>query len=132
MRLRSVVFSNFRSFYGEQEIEFGINEDDYLTIVHAQNGSGKTNLLNAILWTFYEITTGKFNDPHKILNETARLEGISTAFVEVRFEHVENTYVARRSIRSGSQETIFKIYKVEYIKALYYTSSCCKFNGYCI
>ena len=114
MRLRSVTFSNFRSFYGNQEIEFGINEDDYLTIVHAQNGSGKTNLLNAILWTFYEITTGKFNDPHKILNETARLEGISTAFVEVRFEHLENTYVARRSIRPGSQETIFKINKVEY------------------
>ena len=62
----------------------------------------------------YEITTGKFNEPYKILNETARLEGVSTAFVEVRFEHIGNTYVARRSIKSGSQETTFRIHKEDY------------------
>ncbi|MDC3295155.1 AAA family ATPase, partial [bacterium] len=94
---RSITFHNFRSFYGEQEIEFGINDDDYLTIIHAQNGSGKTNLLNAILWTFYELTTGKFNEPDKLLNETARLEGATTTWVEVKFSHLKSMYVARRS-----------------------------------
>jgi len=101
MRLRSITFSNFRCFYGEQEIEFGINEDDYLTIIHAENGAGKTSLLNAILWTFYNTTTGKFGQPDKIVNQEAISNGKTVAWVEVKFEHLQSTYLARRSFRHG-------------------------------
>ena len=117
MRLRSIAFSNFRCFFGEQEIEFGINEDDYLTIIHAENGAGKTSLLNAILWTFYNTTTGKFGEPEKIVNQEAISAGTTRAWVEVKFEHLNATYIARRNFQHGiaQQDEInnFKVMKID-------------------
>ena len=50
MFLDYIEISNFRPFYGTQRINFGYNEDQNLTVILADNGSGKTSLVNALTW----------------------------------------------------------------------------------
>ena len=68
MLIRKIVLTNFRQFYGEQTIHFSTNEDKNVTLIHAENGVGKTALLNAILWCFFKSFTPNFKDPRNLLN----------------------------------------------------------------
>ncbi len=49
----SVDLKNYRQYRGEQSIKFGASEKKNFTIIQGPNGSGKTNLLNAITWCLY-------------------------------------------------------------------------------
>ena len=53
MYLDSIEITNFRPFYGTQKIDFGFNDLENLTIILADNGSGKTSLVNALTWCLY-------------------------------------------------------------------------------
>lgn len=53
MILEKLVVENFRQFRGRQEIVFSDIKDRNVTLIHAENGFGKTALLNALLWGFY-------------------------------------------------------------------------------
>lgn len=114
MKLRSITFKNWRCFYGEQSLEFSPFEGEHVTMVHAQNGFGKTNLLNAVLWTFYKETTGKFEQVNNLLNVEAKKEGKTESWVEICFEHAGKNYRARRffdnTANSNSSSEIFKIF----------------------
>ena len=45
MKLEQLVLDNFRQFKGRQEIIFSDHRDRKVTVVHAENGFGKTTLL---------------------------------------------------------------------------------------
>ena len=47
MILERLIVENFRQFRGRQEIVFADNRSRNVTLVHAENGFGKTTLLNA-------------------------------------------------------------------------------------
>ena len=99
MQLTAITFKNWRCFYGEQNITFCWREeegDGHVTVVHAQNGFGKTNLLNAILWTFYNETTGKFEQSENLLHAEAKKEGKRECWVEINFTFQGKDYRARR------------------------------------
>lgn len=96
MRLNKIEFENFRCFYGKQELDLTFGEKGNVTIIHAQNGVGKTNLLNAILWTFYNKTTGKFEQKDRILNAEAEDEGHTSASVQIEFSFQNKNYRAIR------------------------------------
>lgn len=49
MKLKNLVIENFRSYYGENSIEFGEN----LTLILGGNGDGKTTLFDAMEWLFF-------------------------------------------------------------------------------
>ena len=53
MKLISLRVKDFRRFYGDQEIKFSSDPKKTFTIIHAENGTGKSNLLNAINWCLY-------------------------------------------------------------------------------
>ena len=53
MFLDFIEITNFRPFYGTQRINFGYNDEENLTIILANNGSGKTSLVNAFTWCLY-------------------------------------------------------------------------------
>lgn len=53
MFLDYIEINNFRPYYGNQRIEFGFNETQNLTVILADNGSGKTSLVNALTWCLY-------------------------------------------------------------------------------
>ena len=96
MILEEIRLTNFRCFYGETSIRFSEDPDKNVTIIYAENGVGKTTLLNALLWCFYGETTARFEKREDILNYDAKTAGKTVATVEVLFEHNDRRYIAKR------------------------------------
>ena len=71
MILEKLVIENFRPFRGKQELVFSTTKRKNITIIHAENGFGKTALLNALLWGFYghEGLTPDLEKPDRIIHE---------------------------------------------------------------
>ncbi|MFD0824437.1 AAA family ATPase [Neobacillus sp. M.A.Huq-85] len=69
MLLHEIKLKNFRQYFQEQGIEFSRSSNRNVTVIHGENGSGKTALLNAFSWCFY----GKLDLPNAkdIINEHA-------------------------------------------------------------
>lgn len=53
MILEEIRLTDFRCFFGETFIRFSEDPERNVTIIYAENGVGKTTLLNALLWCFY-------------------------------------------------------------------------------
>ncbi|MBE0566142.1 MAG: AAA family ATPase [Krumholzibacteria bacterium] len=82
MKLLRMKITNFRQFYGTQEIEFAVSNEKNVTVVHGFNGSGKTALLNAFVWCLYGETTPDFEFPERLENERMFAElGVNEEFV---------------------------------------------------
>ena len=105
MLLKKITLTNFRQFYGTQELEIAGDPDKNVTLIHAENGVGKTTVLNAILWCFYKDTTARFEQPDKIANHQAISEGNYTFKVEVLFENEGEEYLVSRECdeRNGEE-----------------------------
>lgn len=54
MFLDYIEITNFRPYYDTQTINFGYDEQKNLTVIIADNGSGKTALVNALTWCLYD------------------------------------------------------------------------------
>jgi len=102
MLLEKITLTDWRCFYGEQQIEFASQSTKNVTLIHAENGVGKTSLLNALLWCFYKKNTPRFEKPNDIINHQAVREGRSMASIAVEFSHDDNLYEARREFRSNN------------------------------
>ena len=104
MKLHRLTLRNFRQFHGEQELYFADLDERNVTVIHAENGFGKTALLNALLWGFYghEGLTADFAGKDSILNKTVVASSIpeseKVAEVEIRFEHEGHRYRLLRSL----------------------------------
>lgn len=96
MILEQIRLTDFRCFFGETSISFSEDPEKNVTIIYAENGVGKTTLLNALLWCFYGETTARFEKREDILNYDAKKAGRSVASVEVLFEHNDSRYIAKR------------------------------------
>lgn len=105
MKINKILLENFRQFYGKQELVLAADDTKNVTLIHAENGFGKTTILNAILWTFYNKTTPKFEQPDKILNFAAEAEGEKFATVDVEFEFNDELYLIRRSFNNSSNNS---------------------------
>ncbi|GGD08293.1 AAA family ATPase [Pontibacillus salipaludis] len=100
MLIRKLTLNNFRQYFGKQEMKFSVNEDNNITVIHGENGAGKTALLNAFNWSLYGITD--LPDPDKLVNSYA-VESAPDArkvemYVELEFESREVEYILKRSI----------------------------------
>jgi DNA sulfur modification protein DndD len=60
MRIRSLNFENFRQ-HRDLSLTLDSSDSDFV-VIHGENGEGKTNLLNGILWCFYG-NEGDSKDP---------------------------------------------------------------------
>lgn len=103
MKIRKVKFNNFRQFYGEQELEFAVRKQKNVTLVHAENGFGKTTILNAVLWALFNQLTNKFEKPEKIVNFESVEEGNYSASVDVGFEFKDSNYLITRHFNQKSE-----------------------------
>ena len=112
MFLKKITLTNFRQFYGKQELLVAGDKECNVTLIHAENGVGKTTILNAILWCFYNDTTARFEQPEKIANHQAISEGNYSVKVEVIFENEEEEFLVSREINEHSSEEYFKAFKV--------------------
>ncbi|MEW6079170.1 MAG: AAA family ATPase [Thermodesulfobacteriota bacterium] len=104
MKINKISLYNFRQFYGNQYIELTTNKDKNVTLIHAENGVGKTTILNSVLWCFFNLVTSKFEQKEKIINFEAIAEGKKDASVSVDFEHEGTFYNAQRHFVEGKKE----------------------------
>ena len=108
MIFESVTVENWRGFYGTETIYFSTSKEKNTTIVYAQNGIGKTNLLNAIMWCLYEELTPSFKMPLDILNHEAARRGRKAYHVSIYLRSDENQLY--RISRSGGNQKGFAIH----------------------
>lgn len=54
MKITKVKLKNFKSYYGEQELNLSVTDEKNVVVIYADSGYGKTTLLEAINWAFYD------------------------------------------------------------------------------
>ncbi|MBW4695610.1 MAG: AAA family ATPase [Lyngbya sp. HA4199-MV5] len=100
MKLLSLRICNFRPFYGEHSLTLAKSEERNITVIHGNNGSGKTALLNAFTWALYEKFTAALASPEQLVNRRAIAEANVDqpipCWVEVSFDHDGKQYRVKR------------------------------------
>jgi DNA sulfur modification protein DndD len=107
LKLISLRVKDFRRFYGDQEIKFSTDAKQTFTIIHAENGTGKSNLLNAINWCLYGELVKGTSQPELIINQTHILQDEKRAFTEVRLNIVDDngrklSFLRRKNINADA------------------------------
>jgi DNA sulfur modification protein DndD len=107
---------NFRSFHGEHTVLLSEDDTKRVTVIHAENGGGKTNFLNAIYWCVTGRFTPRFNQPTALINKTAVSDGIRQCAVELTLktpeEQKEIQYTIRRTAANGRENNL-SVFKIE-------------------
>ena len=112
MLLQKLKLVDFRQFYSDTTIiEFSTDTDKNITLIHGENGVGKTTLLNSILWCLYEKLTHDFERPEELICLQAVKEGKKSCRIELNFEYEEKHYLAQRSLQN-TRQTHFKLFEV--------------------
>lgn len=99
MKLHSITMKNFMPYKGQTRLEFPQDEFRNVMLVFGDNMRGKTSLLNALRWGFYDRAVGRHSISiplHEILNKEAALEGEWTIEVHIEFEANGHAYDLRR------------------------------------
>ncbi len=108
MKLTSIKLCNFRQFYGKTPEIFISYGDHNTTIIHGNNGAGKTTILNAFTWVLYEKFTAAFSSEDQLVNKRAIAEVKPKVpvecWVELGFEHNNKRYQVRRVCRAYKTE----------------------------
>jgi len=118
MKLTSIKLCNFRQFYGTTpEVLLGGSKEQNITIIHGNNGSGKTALLNGFTWVLYDRFSAAFASESQLVNKRAiaeaKLGDAIECWVEVAWEHDGKRYRARRVCRVYKNETDLNVSKTE-------------------
>ncbi len=118
MKLASIRLCNFRQFYGKTpEVLLASGKERNTTVIHGNNGAGKTGLLNAFTWVLYEKFSAAFASVEQLVNKRAIAEAkvgdAVECWVEVTWEHDGKRYRARRMCRVYKNETDFNPGKSE-------------------
>jgi DNA sulfur modification protein DndD len=107
MKLLGLKLYNFRPFHGEHALSFAKTAERNITVIHGNNGSGKTALLNAFTWALYERFTAALASPDQLVNRRALAEAADqervACWVEVAFDHDGKQYRVRRSCQAAKQ-----------------------------
>jgi DNA sulfur modification protein DndD len=100
MKLISLRLCNFRQFYGKTpEIKLATSEKN-TTVIHGNNGAGKTTILNAFTWVLYERFTPAFAAPNLLINKRSIAEVNPNTAVEcwgeLQFDRDNKRYQVKR------------------------------------
>ena len=99
---------DFRNYMGSHEIEFSSDPTKHLTVVHAENSTGKTTMLNAIKWCLYG-DTPDFDNKNILVNDKSKKTSCKVT-LEFKYENVK--YQAVRTYDQNfytNKLTLFKI-----------------------
>lgn len=119
MIIKKIIIENFRQFLGHQELVFATAKTKNVTILHAENGFGKTALLNAILWGFYghDGLTDDLPKKESILHEGLALGKDADEDTETRvsilFDDRDDKYTLVRTLNLAQQRDDSRKTKLE-------------------
>lgn len=118
MKLTSIKLCNFRSFYGTTpEMILAGGDAQNTTIIHGNNGSGKTSLLNAFTWVLYDKFSAAFASIEQLVNKRAIAEiqkgQAVECWVEIGWEHEGKRYRVKRACRGYKNESDFDAGKTQ-------------------
>ncbi len=112
MLLLKLKLFNFRQFYADTtEIEFSTDITKNITLIHGENGIGKTTILNSILWCLYEKLTDDFEQKQELISLQSVKEGGKSCRVELNFEYEGKQYLAQRNLQNTLQPS-FKLFEI--------------------
>jgi len=115
MILERLVVENFRQFKGRQELVISDLRERNVTVIHAENGFGKTTLLKALVWGFYgrdglmgnDGNPDDFERPDQIIHEGLALRAKNpltlNATVQITFAHDSDHYILTRQLTLAQQ-----------------------------
>ncbi len=104
MILEKLTIDNFRQYLGRQEMVFATGKAKNVTLIHGENGFGKTCFLNALLWGFYgrDGLTADLPKPENIIPDSVRENcgdpSAAVASIKINFKHGDQSYILLRSI----------------------------------
>lgn len=108
MEIQYIRIANWRSFYGENDFLISTDREKNITLIRAENGVGKTSLLAAINWCFFDIlpNESEFEEPSRLVNSYAQLhDRVTKTTVAIDFTHEGKVYRASRSYDQQSKTT---------------------------
>lgn len=111
MLLKRVKMTNFRQYHGVAELVFSTSAEKNVTIIHGENGVGKTALLNAIKWAFFAVLTPNFRNPKNLINEVARSSGKTKCTVEVEFSEDDRSFLLQRTHEHSISKSRLQLYE---------------------
>lgn len=114
MKISEIDLWNFRQFYGRETLKLACGDEQNVTLIHAENGVGKTTLLNAVYWAMFGEVTPRFEQRDRIVNFEAEHEGEQHAKVEIEFAFNGQQFRASRRFEKNAREPIFGVSKVEH------------------
>jgi DNA sulfur modification protein DndD len=104
MKIERVVLTNFRQYFGEQQIRFSQDPQRNVTVFHGVNGAGKTSFFTALNWCLYG--EGVENIGQIISKEAVRQADVGEQVVTkvvVTFIHEGQRYIASRQLKGIKQ-----------------------------
>lgn len=105
---KKLTLENFRIYYGEHHIEFSTDKAKHLTVVHAENSTGKTTMLNSIKWCLYG-ETPDFTDNDILVNDRSDK---NTCSVRLNFVYDDKEYSAYRQYNQTTREARFTLNEI--------------------
>lgn len=107
MKISQIKFKDWRCFKGEEKISFSTDRLKPISVVFGTNGSGKTTILNAVLWALWDVFTPDFLIPGELVNNSAFESTPAgkkvTGLVEIKFEHAGSKFTVERTVTESSQ-----------------------------
>lgn len=110
MRIKNIELHNFGSYAGQNVFDFeSSSQEERVVVIGGKNGAGKTTLFTAVQvclygnYAFGFKTAGRkyLNEIYDLINSQARIDAKESAYLEIRFQQVDDTdlfdYVIRRS-----------------------------------
>jgi|GEM_PF-5416965 len=97
MKFTSIKLLDFGPFEGTEELDFSTSLKKPITIVHANNGTGKTTLLNAFLWGLfgvYHVQKKEIPNHHAV--SQIGIGDVLKVSVELKFTHEKRKYTIAR------------------------------------
>ncbi len=116
MIIESLSVKNFRTFYGEHEINLAPVGQNKFTVIFGENMSGKTSLFLAINWCLYEKALGRLgelirvfspgtNANNYLINVNALDAGDYEVSVCMKYSHNGRKYDLRRMTQCQTDPT---------------------------
>ena len=99
---QKVAFENFRVYRGSHEIVFSTDSEKKLTLIHAENSTGKTTSLVGIKWCLFGDMSEFHRDDSEIINSHS---GKDSCKVKLNFSLGEDEYQVVRSYSKSTHRT---------------------------